>query len=153
MITRVFEAPIQLVYDAWTQPDHVAKWMKCDADATLEVEGWEPRVGATFQTRMAKGDQLIALSTGTIVEADPPHVFSYATDPAPELGVPVMTVRIELREVEGGTELTLTHSGVPDERICGFLEGGWGVSLELLKDLVVALAGTYAKNENTGGSE
>lgn len=143
-ITRVFDAPIQLVYDAWTQADHVSKWMKCDAQATMELEGWEPRVGAEFRTRMARGEQLIAASTGRIVEADAPHVFSYATDAMPALGVGVMTVRIELKEVDGGTEMTLTHSGVPDERICGFLEAGWAVSLDLLKDLVVAVAGAYA---------
>ena len=144
-VKKVYDAPIQLVFDAWTRAEHVTKWMKCDAQATLDLEGWEPRVGATFKTRMARGEQLIAASTGRVLEVDAPTLFSYATDPMPQLGVGEMTVRIELREVdESTTELTLTHSGVPNDQICGFLEAGWGVSLELLRDLVVALTGAYA---------
>ena len=157
-ITKVYDAPIQMVYDAWTQAEHVTKWMKCDAQATLDLEGWEPRVGATFKTRMARGEQLIAASTGRVLAAQSPHLFSYSTDPMPQLGVGEMTVRIELTEVEGGTQLLLTHSGVPNEQVCGFLEAGWGVSLELLKDLVVALTGAFAsvrlaRKEESEGSE
>ncbi len=57
-VTRVFDAPIELVYEAWTRGDHIAKWMKCDRAATMEVEGWEPRVGATFRCRMALEGQV-----------------------------------------------------------------------------------------------
>ena len=52
-IERVFKAPIELVYRAWTEPEQVNQWMKCDAKATLKVEGWEARVGAETRCEMA----------------------------------------------------------------------------------------------------
>lgn len=142
-LTRVFDAPIDLVYQAWTDPAHVMKWMKCHPDATMEVEGWEPRAGAMFRYRMAKVGEFEALSTGRILEADPPNVFVYATDPNPALGAPELTVRVELEPVDEKTKLTLTHSGLPNEGFCGIVEGGWTVSLGLLQDLVLTLATTF----------
>ena len=53
-INRVFKAPIELVYEAWTSAEHVVHWMKCSRDVRLTVEGWEPRVGARFTTHMVK---------------------------------------------------------------------------------------------------
>lgn len=145
-LSRVYEAPIELVYEAWTNPEHVARWMKCDPAATMDVTGWRPEVGATWTYRMAKEGTgaFEAITTGEVLEADPPHVFAYRTDPDPRLGAPSLTVRVVLSEVEGGTRLDLTHSGLPNDAFCGIVEGGWGVSLELLRDLVVALSGAWA---------
>ena len=145
-VSKVYDAPIELVYEAWTNPTHVAVWMKCDAEATMDVTGWKPEVGSTWTYRMAKeGDGAFeALTMGEVLEADPPHVFAYRTDPDPRLGAPALTVRVVLSEVEGGTKLDLTHTGLPNDAFCGFVEGGWGVSLELLRDLVVALSGAWA---------
>ena len=55
-----------------------------------------------------------------------------------------MTVRVELEEVEGGTQVTLTHAGLPSDELSGIVEGGWTVSLGLLQDLVFALLSAYA---------
>lgn len=138
-IERVFRAPIEFVYRAWTEPEHVNQWMKCDAKATLEVEGWEPRVGAETRCVMAMPGEWETVSTGRVIEADPPRVFAYVVDPNPRIGAPEFTVRVELSEVEDGTHLVLTHSGVRNE-LCAIIEGGWGTSLRLLGDRLETLA-------------
>ena len=40
-VTRVFDAPVALVYRAWTEAEHVVMWMKCDVEAKLELENWD----------------------------------------------------------------------------------------------------------------
>ena len=136
---RVFNAPIDLVYRAWTEPEHVNRWMKCDAKATLKVEGWEPRVGAETRCEMAMPGEWQTVSTGRVIEADPPRLFAYVVDPNPQIGAPEFIVRVELSEVEGGTHLVLTHSGLPNH-LCPIIEGGWGTSLGLLGELLETLA-------------
>ncbi len=152
-IKRVFDAPIDLVYEAWTKGEHVNQWMKCHPEAEMDVEGWEPRAGAEFRYRMAKEGEFEVHTTGRILEADAPRTFAYAMDADPTIGAPEFTVRIELAEVGEGTELTLTHAGLPNEDFCGIVEGGWSVSLSLLQDLVVALVGAYASVRMGGAAK
>lgn len=152
-ITRHFDAPIELVYEAWTQREHISNWMKCNSEATMDVHSWEATPGATFSYRMAKEGEFEVNATGRVLEAEAPRVFCYCIDAAPELGAPELTIRVELAEIDGGTELTLTHSGLPNEQFCGIVEGGWGVSLELLKDVLVTLVGAYASVRMAKGGE
>ncbi|MEL7061163.1 MAG: SRPBCC domain-containing protein [Acidobacteriota bacterium] len=135
-LKRIFEAPIDLVYETWTQAQHVERWMKCDVQATLEVENWLPEVGTRFATRMVLAGVFDTSGSGRFLEVEPPHLLVYALDPDPELEVPAMTVRVEFRDLGGRTELTLTHSGIPTDRLCGIIEGGWTASLAQLQDLL-----------------
>ncbi len=142
-LTRVFDAPIQLVFDAWTKPEHMTQWMKCSPDVKTTLAEWSPRVGGTFEYHMAQEGVFEAKTTGRYLQFDPPDLLEYVIDANEELGSPEMTVRVALREVEKGTELTLKHSGIPGH-FEGMIDAGWGVSLDLLKDLVLALFSAYA---------
>ena len=138
-LQRVFEAPIELVYEAWTQARHVEQWMKCDVAATLEVENWRPEVGTAFQTHMVLPGVFDTRGSGRFLEVEPPTLLVYALDGDPELQVPDMTVRVEFRDLGGQTELTLTHSGIPNDFLCGVINGGWTASLTQLQDVVSSL--------------
>ena len=138
VITRVFDAPIELVYRTWTEAEHVTKWMKCDAKAKLEVKNWVPVVGGTFESVMELEGVFRACSTGRFLEVDPPRLLSYCTEPDPQLGTPELTVRVELAEVPGGTRVTLTHTGMPGDDLCGIIEAGWTASLGALGELLAS---------------
>ncbi len=75
-------------------------------------------------------------TTGRFTEVDPPSVLEYVSDPDPKLQMPEMRIRVELREQGGQTQLTLTHTGMPTDDICGVIEGGWTNSLSMLGELV-----------------
>jgi uncharacterized protein YndB with AHSA1/START domain len=140
-LTRVFDAPIDLVFRAWTEAEHVARWMKCGVDVTLTLESWVPAEGATFRTHMSNPGVFESWTTGHFVEVNPPNLISYVTDPDPALGVPEMRVRVELKDLSGRTHLTLTQSGIPGDMICGVIEAGWTESLSQLNEVVAALLG------------
>ena len=135
-LTRTFQAPIDLVYRAWTDPAQVVRWMKCEPGVELEYDGWTPTVGATYTSLMRKPGEWEVRGTGRILEADPPRVFAYASDPNPEMQMPEMTVRVVFEEVDGGTKLTLNHSGLPNDDMCGIVEGGWTGGMQQLAELL-----------------
>lgn len=139
-LTRVFDAPIDLVYGAWTEAEHVVKWMKCDESASLEVDNWVPAVGTEFRTHMAQPGVFEATSTGRFTAVDPPRLLEYAFDADPSLGVPEMRVRVELRDLGGRTELTLTQSGIPNDMIFGVITGGWTASMRQLAAILAPSA-------------
>ena len=143
-IQRVFDAPRELVFRVWSEAEHVVRWMKCDAEATLEVENWVPAVGTEFKTHMFKPGVFEAWGTGRFTEVDPPRVLAYVTDADPRLSTPEMRLRIELVEKDGKTELTLTHSGIPSDELRGIIEAGWTTSMGLLADLAARETGTEA---------
>ncbi len=148
-LKRTFDAPIDLVFRACSEGEHIRNWMKCDADATLDITSWEVRVGGAIDYKMAKPGVFEARTTGRVIEVDPPRVFAFTSDPDPGFGTPELTVRFELAEVEGGkTELTLTHSGLPGEEMCNIVTGGWTNGLAMLGELVEA----QARDESTASS-
>ena len=87
---------------------------------------------------MVKVGQWEAVTTGSFLEVEPPRLLVYRTDPNPELGTPELTIRVELDPVEDGTRLTLTHSGIPSDDLCGIIEAGWTASLGAMAEIVAA---------------
>ena len=50
-----------------------------------------------------------------------------------------MTVRGEFESVDGGTEITLTHTGIPNDMICDVIQAGWTASTAQLVAVIEAL--------------
>lgn len=63
--------------------------------------------------------------------------------PDPHAGIETL-VTIDLYETEGGTELVLTHARFPTHQLMRQHEGGWGPTLDRLKELMARV------NEATG---
>src|SRR5262245_15612307 len=59
-MTRVFDAPRELVWDAWTKPDHVRQWMLGPEGWTMPVCEIDLRVGGAwhFVWRRADGSEM-----------------------------------------------------------------------------------------------
>ncbi len=140
-ITRTFSAPVEAVFRAWTDPAHASQWMKCDPGVDLELEQWQPETGARYATTMTKPGEWSVSTTGEFLEVDPPHLLVYRSDAQPDRGFPAATVRVELAAVDGGTQLTLTHSGLPGEEMCSIVEGGWTNGLRMLEQMLQIAAG------------
>jgi len=131
-LKRVFDAPIHVVFEAWTDAKHVVHWMKCDGAASLEVENWVATPGTEFRTHMWLEGTFDAWGSGTFTEVDPPRLLAYTIHADPALATPAMDVRVEFAERGAQTELTLTHSGIPTDDLCGIIETGWTNSLAML---------------------
>jgi uncharacterized protein YndB with AHSA1/START domain len=110
-ITRVFDAPQELVFKAWTDPDQVAKWFgPAGFEIPHESVEIDLRVGGRFNLRMVRGgsgpEHPISYE---IVEFAEPELLVLRSEPMPEVGLHHGTVaRIELRDEQGKTRMTLT---------------------------------------------
>lgn len=149
VITRVFEAPIQMVWDAWTKPEHFAKWWG-PKNYTSPDPKIDLRVGGKLLWAM-RGPDLAHHTAGVFREVISPtrlvcdtH-FSDATGekvrPA-DIGFPgdwngETTISVRLEDLGDRTRMTMRQTGTPRE-FHDMSRAGWGTSLEKLAEAVTA---------------
>ena len=141
-LTRLFDAPRQLVFEAMTKPEHVRQWWGCLGDGySVPVCEVDLRVGGKwrFVNRHPKGE---AAFHGEYREITPPSrlVFTEIFEEFPDV---VSVVTSELTEEEGKTRLTATvrypSMQVRDMVIASGMSRGAGISYDRLEDLVAEL--------------
>lgn len=113
--TRTLAHPIEKVWQAVTEPEHLAHWFP----STIEGER-----AAGARLRFSFPDAIVDPIDGEMLAYDPPSMLElrWGTD----------VLRIELRPVDGGTELTLTD--VLDDVGKGVRDGaGWHTCLDALE--------------------
>lgn len=135
-ITRVFDAPRQLVFEAWTNPDHVAEWWGPKGFHTpRDAVEIDLRVGGRYHLRMVRDD------TGAqfplryeIVELVPPELIVLKSEAMPEAGIHATTfTRIELHEDDGKTRMSLTDGPYT---VSEHAERGWHGAFDKLDGLL-----------------
>lgn len=114
--TIFLQASREHVWDYLTQPEHLAKWFHAPKSQLTEGAALE-MFGTT------SGDLLI---WGKVLVARAPEHLEYTFTVGP-MGDAVSTVTWTLRDVPGGTELLLVHSGLPQG------EAAFGLALALDK--------------------
>ena len=138
VVSRKFSAPATRVFEAWLDPEMLAKFMVPGPDMTVPKAVTDPVVGGAFEIIMQAGDQQIP-HKGVYKEISR-HSRLVFTWESP-FSVPDSTVTLDFVEVDGGTELTLTHVKFPSEESRNNHEGGW---TSILDSLAPALASVQA---------
>jgi uncharacterized protein YndB with AHSA1/START domain len=129
-ITREFDAPLELVWEAITDPDHVAHWFGPEGFETpresIEID---LRIGGRFELEMVRAGASHPVRY-EIAEVDRPRLLVLTSPPIPQAGINQETVtRIELEDLGGTTRLTLSDG--PYEQP-GPAEAGWNGALAKL---------------------
>jgi uncharacterized protein YndB with AHSA1/START domain len=135
-ITRVFDAPRELVFRAWTDPDQVAKWFGPEGfDIPRDSVVIDLRVGGAFELRMVGGQRGFEMRLGyEIIELVEPELLVLHHEAKPELGIPEATVtRVELHDENGKTRMVLTDGPYSES---GHAEAGWVQAFDKLAALV-----------------
>ena len=115
-ITHVFDAPIEQVFRAWTDPDELAAWYGPAGMRTpRENIQIDLRVGGRFELTMVSLDGDREFSIGyEIVELSPPELLVLRSDPMPAASKgDSTTVRVALEDLDGRTRMTLTDGPLP----------------------------------------
>jgi len=142
-LTRLFDAPRELVWEAMTKPEHVRRWWGClDERYSVPVCEIDLRVGGTwrFVGRGPEGD--FPAFFGEYLEIDRPGrlVYTEIFEPFPD-AASVVTQRLD--EEQGKTRLTVTaryDSRQTRDIVLGTgMEKGAAVSYDRLEDVVAAL--------------
>ena len=138
VLRRDIDVPVELVWAAWTQPEHICKWFTPVPWTTTHCE-IDLRPGGAFSTVMRSPEGEEFPSAGCYLEVVPNERLVW-TDallpgyrPAPN---PFMTAILSLESLGSGTRYTATAMHRDEEarqrhEAMGFHKG-WGTALDQL---------------------
>ena len=135
VVRRQIAVPRERVFEAWLDSESLAPWMR-PGDSTHAIVTVDPRVGGGFRIVMEGSSHGCVEHTGEYLAIEPPSRLSFTwiskhTDQRPTV------VTIEFHERGGGTELVLTHRGLPPTEVEGHRHG-WSDILRLLDQTLAA---------------
>lgn len=145
VIERTLEAPPDLIWKMWTEPENFAAWYG-PGGATVPVAKMDVRAGGVRLLCMempASDGRMQMWFTGEYLEVIENQRLVYTDSMSDENGTvmspeqigmpeghPTTTqVRVELEQLNAGTKMVLTHIGVPAESPGA---AGWAMALDKL---------------------
>ena len=147
VIRRIFDAPRELVWKAWTEPEYFKLWWG-PKDFTCPFCEMDLRVGGKYLNCMRSPDGRDYWTTGVYKEIVPFERIVYTDSfadaegnivPATHYGMspdfPLETlVTVTFEEDHGKTKMTLTHAGMPAGETSEQAEAGWSESFDKLAE-------------------
>jgi uncharacterized protein YndB with AHSA1/START domain len=141
-ITRVFDAPRKLVFQAWTNSERMKRWWGPNGFTTLRCE-LDPRPGGVIRIDLRAADGKVFPHRGTVREIVPPERLVLAMSVQDSEGNIILegVTTVTFTEESGKTKLTL-HSRIENAtpelaamHMAG-MENGWNQALDhLAKEL------------------
>lgn len=111
-LERIFDAPRELVYKIWTEPQFVQQWWGVDG-STIVVCELDVRPGGTFRIDMQASDGNVYVNRGVYVEIVPnERIVSKDIRDGQVLpgNLPAGTHTVTFSDVNGRTRVNLTSS-------------------------------------------
>jgi uncharacterized protein YndB with AHSA1/START domain/uncharacterized damage-inducible protein DinB len=147
VITRIFDAPRELVWRAWTDPQQMMRWWG-PPTFTTPVCSMDLRVGGKYLYCMQSPEGQQFWSTGIYREIAPPELLVFTDSFADEQGNVVaashygmgddfpleMVVTVTLEAIGDQTKMTLRHEGLPAGEMGDMTMEGWNGSFDKLAD-------------------
>jgi len=152
VIERTFDAPVDIIWQMWTNPEHFKNWYG-PKGFTVPVADMELRVGGKRLICMASPDGSMKMwTTGEYTEIVPNERLVYTESPADEngnvvspaaMGMPegypaTTEVTVLLEDLGGRTKMVMTHAGMPADSGAG---GGWEQAFDKLSDHIANVLG------------
>lgn len=152
VITRVFDAPRELVWKAWTEPEHFVRWWGPKGFTTPFCK-IDSRVGGEYLNCMRSPEGQDFWSKGVFRKIVPPERLvmtdSFADKegnivPASHYGMsgdwPLETqITVTFEEHDGKTKLTLRHASMPAGKNRDMAGAGWNESFDKLAEYLAKL--------------
>jgi len=142
VITRVFDAPRSLVWDAWTKKEHALQWSGPRDHPVVEADH-DIRPGGKWRGCLKGADGRPLWQRGEYKEVVPQEklVFTFAWDEEDGSAGNETLITVTLADKGGKTEMVFRQAGLPSEASRDGHRGGWNSSFDRLDDF---LAGAKA---------
>jgi uncharacterized protein YndB with AHSA1/START domain len=142
VVTRSFDAPARILFEAWTKPELLKRWWAPKSRATLFSCEMDLRVGGTYRYVFGKSPEQTMAFSGTFTEVTPPSrlVHTQVFEPMRAAGEAIVTITFEER---GGKTEVVLHQRFPskealDGAVASGMEDGMRETLDQLDALVAA---------------
>jgi uncharacterized protein YndB with AHSA1/START domain len=130
-VSRVVDAPRELVWQAFTEPEHLAVfWGGPGITVPVESVTMDVRPGGRFELTMVALDGTEYPNRGEYVEVDEPSRIVFTE---PDTGI---TATISFAEVGDKTEVTIRQVGVPERFLGPEAEAGFAATFDKLEALL-----------------
>ncbi len=133
-ITRDFFYPRELVFEAWSNKEHLYKWMGPTPQINLALAEVDFREGGRYRFGLEEKDCSANTSyvQGEYVEITPPEklVFTWIWEPPLEEAYIETLVTVRFYEIENGTKVVLLHQRLMNQESCERHRSGWSGTLD-----------------------
>ncbi|MEE2691256.1 MAG: SRPBCC domain-containing protein [Pseudomonadota bacterium] len=136
VLTRTFSAPRSLVWEAWTDPEHLSQWMGPREHPACSYE-CDLRVGGAWRARLRAADGGPDLTVGGVYREIVPAerlVFTFVWDEPHAAHGHNTLVTISLADKGDGTEMTLRQQFLPSIEERDGHAHGWSSSFDRLAE-------------------
>ncbi len=142
VITRQLDVPRQLIWRAWTQPEHVMKWFTPAPWQTIGCE-IDLRPGGAFRwtMRSPQGEESTHHCCYLEVAENERLVWTDALGPGYRPGLkPFITAIIQFEDHAGGTRYTTRalhkDAATRDDHLAKGFYDGWGTCIDQMVDVI-----------------
>ena len=142
-LSKVIAADPETVFRAWTDPEQVKMW-SCPEGVMIDDVQIDLTVGGQYRICM-KGDEGAWTAVGTYREIEPPRRLVYTWDWEEKehkmsqhdrlSGSGETIVTVEFKDLDGSTEVVLTHELFPSSEAKAGHETGWLSCLSKLEGM------------------
>lgn len=131
-LTRTIKAPIEAVYNAWLDPEMLARFMIPGEGMTVPKAETDAREGGRFDIIMKAGDK--EMPHGGIYKKLNPYSQIIFTWESP-MSIDGSIVTLNFKEAKDGTYIELIHVKFKDEEYLSNHIGGWTSILNTLENV------------------
>ena len=140
-IRRIFAAPRAKVFEAWTKPEKLEKWMCRDpSQSTTRYWDFDIREGGGFHLENRMRDLTVYKQWIGYRELKPPVKLvldwnweRLDSNNKSEDGPHESLVTVEFRDLWGSTEVVLTHELLPTRELREGVRRGWNGCFDVLE--------------------
>ena len=146
VVTRTFDAPARVVFEAWTKPELMKRWWapKSTGMVLLSCEQ-DVRVGGKYRLVFGRGTSESMAFYGKYLEVIPPSRLVWTNDESADGAVTTVTF-----EEKGGKTLLVMHDIYPSKEaldaVLAGMEGGMAETFEQLDELLVTLGASVGRS-------
>jgi len=139
-ITRIFDAPRHLVFEAWTKPEHLKKWCAPKGFTIPSSEG-EICPGGAWKSSMKTPEGELLKMGGVYQEVIPDEklVFTHSWDKETGGSGHETVVTVTFADQDGKTKMHFHQAFFLDKESRDGHEGGWSQCFDKLEELLSEL--------------
>jgi uncharacterized protein YndB with AHSA1/START domain len=135
-IERMFDASPAEVFDAWTSPEVMRRWLHCEPDWDTPEAEVDLRVGGRVRVVMRRPDGTKAEAHGEYTLIERPHrlvmTWTFEDDPLNR-----QLMELSFSESGGATTVLLINSGISTDKRRDAQDWGWRGCLDELERILV----------------